>query len=812
MIKNSEEQNISDRVVGLSDIEVRNHLEKFGLNIINPPLEVNFLSIVKEEMTEPMILLLLIIGIIYSVWGNLLDAITIFVIIFALVMAEIFTEYQAKKAITSLTKISAPKTKVWRNNEITEIKSEEVVPGDILILLPGTFVAADSKILSAISFDIDESQLTGESFPQEKTAGEDIYAGTLILSGEGKARAFATGRNTKIGKLSFLASRIKEPKTPLQLAMKSLAKKLVWLSIFFSVFIPILGIIRGQNFRVMFLTGLALAFAVIPEELPIIVTMILGFGAYKLSQKNFLIKKIKAAETLGNATVILADKTGTITENKMRVVYLYPPNKKSEILEAAVNNLTDISISPTDKAILKKAAELNLDKNLYGKIIRERTLGDNRKTHSSLLKLDDHYELFSSGAPEEILSMIKTKNRVIEKEIEKETKKGRRLIAVASRKIISSQKNYPFEKLEKDLKFVGLISIEDPPRPEVKPMIQLASRAGIKNIMVTGDHPQTAAFIAEEVGIPAKKVLIGAEIDRLSDSNLSEAIKEVSVFARVSSEEKYRLVKAFQNNGEIVAVTGDGVNDVLALKAADIGIAMGVKGTDAAKEAADVVLGDDNFATIGQGIFEGRKFFENLKKGTKYYLSVKIALIAIFLVAVIANVPFPLEPIQIIVLELFMDLVASAGFIYEPPESSIYSSSFLSLRNKFFDSFMLKSIAFSALSLFASVTFIYFAALFGRLPPATANTYAFAAWMIGTILLAYVSRSDYESVFKIGLFSNRIINFWAIGALIFFLIMISSPFFSSLLKLTPISAYQLVFVFAVSFVMIIWQELLKKTS
>ncbi|MCL5733903.1 MAG: cation-transporting P-type ATPase [Patescibacteria group bacterium] len=812
MIKDFEEQKISDRIIGLSDIEVEERLEKFGPNVINPPVEISFLKIFKEELTEPMILLLLIIGIIYSVWGNLADAVTIFIVIVALVMAEVFTEYQAKKAITSLSKISASKTKVWRNNEITEVKPEELVPGDILILLPGTYVAADSKIISAISFDTDESQLTGESFPQERTAGEDIYAGTLILSGEGKARVFATGRNTKIGKLSLLASHIKEPRTPLQLAMKSLAKKLVWLSLFFSIFIPVLGLIRGQNLRVMILTGLALAFAVIPEELPIIVTMILGFGAYKLSQKNFIIKRIKAAETLGNATVIMADKTGTITNNKMRVVYLYPPNKKSTILESAINNLTDISISPTDKAILSKAADLNLDKNLYGKIIRERTFGDSRKTHSSILKLDDHYELISSGAPEEILLMIGTKNKIIEKEIEKEAEKGRRIIAVASKKILPSHKNYPFEKLEKDLKFIGLISIEDSPRPEVKPMIQLASQAGVRNIMVTGDHPKTASFVAEEVGIPSKKVLTGAEIDRLSDANLAEAIKETSVFARVSPEEKYRLVKAFQNNGEVVAVTGDGVNDALALKAANIGIAMGIKGTDAAKEAADVVLGDDNFATIGQGIFEGRKFFENLKKGTKYYLSVKIALIMIFLVAVIANVPFPLEPIQIIVLELFMDLVASAGFVYEPPENEIYSPSFLSRYNKFFDSFILKSIAFSALSLFASVTFVYLSALFAGRTPQTANAYAFAAWMIGTILLAFVSRSDYESVFKIGVFKNKIINIWAVGALIFFLVVISSPVISSFLKLVPLSFYQLLFVFAISFVAIFWQELLKKTA
>ncbi|CAG0981447.1 hypothetical protein METP3_02105, partial [Methanosarcinales archaeon] len=536
----------------------------------------------------------------YSIWGKLEDAITIFIVIILLVFAEVYNEFRAKKAIASLEKIAAPRTRVLRDGKVTEIDSENVVPDDILILTSGTKVAADAKVNTSIGMKFDESALTGESFPQDKEIGDEIYAGTIALSGEGSAVVFATGKNTRLGKIATASKIIKPPKTQLQLAMKSLTGKLVFVALFFSIIIPLIGIIRGQDLKTMILTGLSLSFATIPEELPIIITMVLGLGAYTLSKNNFLVKRIKAAETLGNATVIVTDKTGTITENKMKISGFYPADKgkEIEILEIALASLTEYSLSPLDHEIKNKARELKIDgapRKL--KVVRQRNFGDGRKT-KAVIRENAGHELILSGAPEEIFGVCSNISDDIKAALGSETEKGRRVIAIAYKKLEPREKSLDFNEIEKEMNFAGLISFEDPPREGVKETIALSMTAGIRTIMVTGDHPQTAGFIAREVGISTtNKVLTGMELDRITDDELQNTVKEFSVFARAKPEHKYRIVKALQKNGEVVAVTGDGINDALALKGADIGIAMGIRGTDVAREAAEVVLADDNYNT-----------------------------------------------------------------------------------------------------------------------------------------------------------------------------------------------------------------------
>jgi Ca2+-transporting ATPase len=352
---------------------------------------------------------------------------------------------------------------------------------------------------------------------------------------------------------------------------------------------------------------------------------------------------------------------------------------------------------------------------------------------------------------------------------------------------------------------VGIVSIEDPPRPGVKRTIETARDAGIRTIMVTGDHPQTAAHVAGEVGIPNDRVITGDELARMSDDDLRKEVKSTSVFARTTPDDKYRLVRALRQDGEVVAVTGDGINDTLALKGADIGISMGIKGTDVAREAADVVLADDNYVTIGRGIFEGRKFFDNLKKGLKYYLSVKTALILVFLVPVLLDLPLPLAPIQIILLELFMDLAASAGFVAEPAERSIYEPG---RKKKLFDKSMLAGIGLSGLSLFAAVFGSYVFALYRGLPVAEAQTYAFTAWLIGHILLAFVSRSDREPLVTLGPFTNRAMDVWALAAFLFLGAILFTPL-GSYIKASPLPATQVLLIAGIAFVAIFWQEAVK---
>jgi len=802
---------------GLSNEEAAKRLEQFGPNQLVKTQKISFLGIAKEEIVEPMILLLLFVGVVYTIFGSWEDALTIFSVIFVLVFVEIWNEYRAKKAISTLSELAAPKAKVLRDGVLVEVETAKVVPGDLLVFIQGTRIAADCKLTVAYDIQVDESVLTGESLPKEKKVGDEVYAGTLIVLGEGKGEVYATGISTKFGKISAMAQLIKPPKTPLQLAMKSLSKTLAYVAIFFSVIIPVIGVlhfgpqnITVQNFKTivapLILTGLALAFAAIPEELPIIITMILGLGSYRLSRKGFLVKKLKAAETLGDATVIVTDKTGTITENKMQVAQIYPQKKEARTLEAATAALTELSLSPTDKAILVKAKELGITAS-YGDIVRERGFEINKRSKSVLREDGTDLRLSIIGAPEEILVSSKVP---FLKELKDETEKGRRVIAVAERTIPLDKANLPFQELEKDYDFVGLISIEDPPRKGVKETIEAMSKAGIRTIMVTGDHPLTAAYIAKSVGIPSEKVLTGEELQPLSDADLQNVVKDTSIFARTTPEDKYRLVKALHANGEVVAVTGDGVNDTLALKGADVGIAMGLKGTDAAKEAADVVLTDDNFVTIGQATFEGRKFFDNLRKGLKYYLAIKAALISILFIPAVLGWTLPLAPIQIIVLELFMDLAASAGFVTEPPELSIYTRKPRSPKAKFPDTKMQLDLGICAALLFAAVMVPYLYAKFGlNGSAAEIQTFAFSAWIMGHVILAFIMRSETEPLYVLGPFSNKVMDLWAILAFGFLFVALAVPAVNAQLKLSTITLGQLGLVFITVFLILMWREIAK---
>jgi len=813
---------------GLTQAEAEKRLEQVGSNQFVKPYTVSFLGIAKEEVVEPMILLLLVVGVIYTIFGNLQDALTIFSIIFVLVFVEIWNEYRAKKAIASLSELATPKTRVVRDGRIVEVETERVVPGDLLVFTEGTRIAADCKLDVAYGIQVDESVLTGESFPKEKEGGDDVYAGTLMLTGEGKGEAYATGKNTRFGKISAMAQIIKPPKTPLQLSMKALSKTLAYVAIFFSVIIPVVGILHFgyqdlNRDKKLVLTGLALAFAAIPEELPIIITMILGLGSYRLSKKGFLVKKLKAAEVLGDATVIVTDKTGTITENKMQVVQVYPRKEQGRTLAVAAAALTEMSLSPTDKAVLERAGALGV-KTGFGSIVRERGFETKERTKAVLRAKNGGFWLSTIGAPEEILSSSGGDGQ-FDEELKAETAKGRRVIGAAERAVPADEVDLPFSDLETNWDFVGLVSIEDPPRQGVRETIETINRVGIRTIMVTGDHPQTAAYIAQSVDIPSEKVLTGEELQKLSDEELQKAVKETSVFARTSPEDKYRLVKALHANNEVVAVTGDGVNDTLALRGADVGIAMGTKGTDAAKEAADVVLTDDNFVTIGKAIFEGRTFFDNLRKGLKYYLAIKAALISLFVFSLglqwfYPSMPLPFAPIQIIVLELFMDLAASAGFVSEPAEKTIYSRKPRDPKAKFPDSRMTRDMAISAASLFTVVMLVYFYAWWQN--PLSQNlssteieriqtliqTFAFSAWIMGHIILAFVTRSEEEPLYVLGPLSNRIMDLWAVLAFGFLFIAVTVASVATQLKLSTLTATELGIVFGFALI-IVWREIVK---
>jgi len=788
---------------GLSTLKAQQQLAKVGPNEIYRPKPVLFWDIFIEEIQEPMMILLLVTGVIYSILGNLGDAITIFAVIILLVLSEVLTEYRAKKAIASLADIAALKAVVKRDGQIMEVKSTQVVPGDVLILTTGTKIAADGTVERGIDLQVDESALTGESVAVEKKAGDKLYAGTIVIGGEGQAKVAVTGPATRLGQVAAQTKDIKIPRTPLQSAMKKLAGQLVYVALFFAIGIPLLGFLRGQDWRLMVMTGLALAFAVIPEELPIVITMVLGLGSFKLSKQNLLIKKLRATESLANATVIVTDKTGTITEGKMKIADVYPQNQPQVLYRAALC-ISEFARSPLDQEIYRKGREV--DARPLPEIIRERVMRGGRKTKSMLRKENNEYELCKSGAPEEVFASCREVPQAAREELDRQTRAGRRVIGVAFRQVPPQAIQQDFDALEQDMDFVGLISFEDSPRPGVKEITSRAAAAGIRTIMVTGDHPSTAASIATQVGISADVVITGAELDRLSDADLRAAVNRCSVFARTTPEHKYRIVKALQDNHDIVAVTGDGINDVLALKGADIGIAMGIRGTDVARDTADVILADDNYNTITQGIFEGRALFDNLQKGMRYYLCIKLALILIFLIPVLLNVPMPFSPIQIIILELFMDLAASAGFVAEPKEKNIYSRKPRDPQQPIFNAQVLTDLAVKSLVLFGVVTAVYLYSYYTTQVLATAQTFAFTTWIIGHIVMAYVSRSDTESIFAIGPFTNPVINLWALAAVGFVLVGMYVPYVNNLVRLAPLPFLSLLVVVVIAAVAVLLLE------
>ena len=844
---------------GLTSEEAASRLVQFGENKLVEEREIRFLAILREEVTEPMILLLLAIGVLYGVInkGNLTDSLTIIFVVTVLVLAEVWNEYRAKKSITTLRKLASPTTTVLRDGKTVEVPTLQVVPGDMLLLKPGERVPADAKLLESVGLEVDESTLTGESSPAAKDAAvqslpearpserqDVVFAGTVITKGHAKAQITATGVSTELGKIVGVTKAAREPRTPLQLSMKQLSKTLMYIAIFFSILIPIVSYLRGlqPSPQEAVLYGLSLAFVVIPEELPIIITMVLGLGAYTLSRKNALVKRLRAAETLGNTTVIATDKTGTITENKMRIETLYfdgkvtqkrnfGPNEKEALKTAllatdAAEDFARAAVlsNPMAEAILGTVKEngADLSKLQQTWVLKDELSFDNkRKLASYIYQVGNSLVVLSSGAPENILAnsakvLLQGQETPFTDELRRQVasavadmaKAGQRLLAFSYHRITPAQK-VEKQGLEQNLVLVGVVGFVDPPRREVRDAIRQCQVAGIKVVMITGDHPETARAVAGQVGIPNARVLTGNDIAKMDDEELKAELRKTYIFARTTPEDKLRLVRLLRENGEIVAVTGDGVNDAPALKAAHIGIAMGIRGTDVAKETADMVLAGDNFATITVAVKEGRKIFANLRKGVRYYLACKIAIVASFLLPIALGAPLPFAPIQIIVLELFMDLAASATFVAEPQEAGAMQRPPLDPAEKFLNRNMLNTMALGALSLFAAVSTTYLYTWYSTGDLVLAQTMAFATWMVGHIFLALNFRSDKEPLAKLGLLSNKLMLLWGLVAAVTLLAGTNLSFVHTSLRITSLGWGNWGLVLLVAFVATFWMELKK---
>ena len=845
---------------GLTDQEAAQRLDKYGSNVLVQQREIRFLGILREEITEPMILLLIAIGVLYSILGSLTDALTIIVIIIVLVLAEVWNEYRAKRSIAALRQLAPSTTIVLRNGQPKEVETALLVPGDILVIKTGQRVPADARLLDAFGLEVDESSLTGESYPVAKDASATLptetriteqtnmlFAGTVITRGRAKALITATGISSELGRVAGITKAAKEPKTTLQLAMKQLSKTLVWIALFFAILIPVLSYIRGlqPSPAEAVLYGLSLAFVVIPEELPIIITMVLGVGSYALSKKGAIVKRLRAAESLGNVTVIATDKTGTITENKMRLEHFYfdgairgsqdfkKENEKAALTtaflasDAGANTASSMVLgNPMSLAILErlKQSGISAQKATEGWILKDELSFDvKRKLASYIYQYGNSNVVLTSGAPERILAnstkiLLKGEETPLDditrnegtRVMQQMAQSGERLLGFGYQR--QQAQSYGKPNLESGITFVGILGFIDPPRKEVEVAIQTCQKAGIKVVMITGDHPETAKAIATQVGINSVNVLTGDEILKMSEENLKEALKNTFVFARVTPEDKLRLVHLLKENGEIVAVTGDGINDAPALKEAHIGVAMGIRGTDVAKETADIILTDDNFATLETAIKEGRKLYSNLRKGVRYYLACKIALVSIFLVPIILGIPLPFAPIQIIVLELFMDLAASATFVAEPAEAGIMNKPPNDPKEKFLNRSLLTSLALGSLSLFAAVIATYLFTWYQN-PTSGAiqhsQTVAFATWMIGHILLALNFRSEKEPLSKLGVLSNKVMALWGLIVIVTLLLATNVAGLAGSLKITALTPTDWALIIVVAFVSTFWIELMK---
>ncbi len=829
---------------GLTQNEADKRLAKYGPNLLRKVKEEPFWEELLEEAREPMIILLFVTGIFYAVIGGLEDALVIVAVIITLLGVEVVNEYRAGRAIASLQRLAEPIALVRRGGKHLEVAMEDVVPGDIILLQAGNRVPADVRLVEAHGIAVEESPLTGESGPVEKSSdialpGDTpltersnlVFAGTTILRGRGAGITIATGASTELGKIGKLAAEVKPPPTLLQRTMNELTRWMVWMAVGFSTAVPLLGwLLVHEPPQQMLLTGLSLAFATIPEELPIIITMVLALGAYRLSKERAIVKRLQAVETLGAVTVIASDKTGTLTGNRMELRRIFPDRSASRLLEIGVlcNDAAmddgGFAGDPLETALLESAVKSGIDIELMRNafpIQDEFTFDDTRKMMSVVWDRTPNLWIAVKGAPEEVVS--NSNSRLVEdqhlpmSEADRESVRsvndqmaaeGLRVVAFAEK--VLPRVSVSQGEAERGLVFIGLAGFADPARPEVKDAIAASRAAGIRTLMVTGDHPLTAVAVANDVGLDgSSELLTGAKIDSFSDEQLKEAVERTSIFARTTPEHKLRIVKALHSVGEIVAVTGDGINDAPALAASDIGIAMGMRGTDVARETASIVLSDDNYSTIVQSIGEGRTLFSNLTKGVRYYLACKVALISVTLLPLLLLVPVPFAPIQIILMELFMDLAASASFVAEPAEADTMKKRPRDPKAKFLDREMVLSILVGAAGLFLAVVAAYLFTWYGSHDLARAQTVAFATWLVGHVFLALNMRSEREPLVRLGFFSNKLMVIWVLMTLAFALVVTTVPGIQAALKTTPLTLNDWALLIPLALIGTFWLEVRK---
>lgn len=842
---------------GLSEEEVKLRQEKNGKNKLQEKKKESIVIKFLKQFNDFMIIILIIASIISAVVSKMqgendyVDSIIIIGIVIFNALMGVIQEAKAEKSIEALKQMTPQIAKVIRNGKKIEINAEELVKGDIIELESGNYVPADCRILESHNLKIEESSLTGETEPSLKDADiickKDIPLGdmknmafmaSITVNGHGKAVVTDIGMNTKVGQIANMIIEDEAPETPLQKKLGEVGKILGLACLAICVIIFVMGLIKHIEPVEMFMTSVGLAVAAIPEGLPAIVTIMLSIGVTKMAKKNSIIRKLPAVETLGSSSVICSDKTGTLTQNKMKVVDVRSQNKKLIIEFATLCTDCEISVKngsrivsgePTEKAIVEESINLGTVKNdleILMPRVNEIPFDSNRKMMTTIHKLGNKYRVITKGAPDvllqrctkEILEANNSNNiRVqalqtskIQNDNRQMAQKALRVIAVAYKDIDFLPSKIDSDNLENNLTFAGLIGMIDPPREGVKEAVRTCQNAGIKTVMITGDHLETAKAIAKDLGILSIKdrAITGQELDKMTQSQLEKNIKEYSVFARVTPEHKVRIVKAWQRKGAVVAMTGDGVNDSPALKNADIGIAMGKNGTDVAKNAADIILTDDNFVTIVEAVKQGRNIYDNIKKAIHFLIATNIGEIVTIFMGLVFGLKSPLLAIQLLWINLVTDSLPAIALGLEKPEKDIMNRKPANSKKGIFadglwNKIIVEGIMIGVLTLVAfSIGNKYYGLEVGR-------TMAFLS--IGFLELVHsFNIKNEKSIFETGVFENKyLLGSFILGILIQGIVVVI-PVFANVFEVVPLNMTQWIITIAISILPIPVIELQKK--
>ena len=814
---------------GLSQSAATELLRTEGPNELPASKPKSGLAIAINVLKEPMLLLLLATGLVYLVLGSPGEAVALLGAIFVVIGITLYQERRTERTLQALRDLSSPRALVIRDGERKRIAGREVVPGDVLVLSEGDRVPADALVLTSVNLTVDESLLTGESVPVRKTpwdgnsgmsrpGGEDIpsvFSSTLVVQGAGTALVQATAGKTEIGRLGRSIQTIETQRTNLEIETRSLVRVFGGVSVVLCLTVAVVyGFTRG-SWLTGALAGLTMAISMVPEELPVVLTVFLALGAWRISRKRVLTRRVAAVETLGSATVLCVDKTGTLTMNRMSVRETSPmgSHRECDVLKAAALASAEDPADPMEKAIHEAAAKC-LDAVPEGgaALIREYPLSRSLLAMSRVVDTNGKdYEVFVKGAPEAVAELCRLPGDSLKRAMSitgSMAGRGLRVLGVAQ--ATTPRTGLPDDQSGFSFEFTGLVALEDPVRPSVPSAIRECHDAGIRVVMITGDYPATAHSIARQIGLEhPDDSITGPGMDSMSSEELRSSVRNINVFARVLPEQKLRLVEAFKANGEVVAMTGDGVNDAPALKAAHIGIAMGGRGTDVAREAASLVLLDDDFSSIVEAVRLGRRIYDNLKKAMTYVFAIHVPIAGMSLVPVVLDLPLVLLPLHIVFLELVIDPACSVAFESEPENPRIMNRRPRDPKARMFDRRTFGMAILQGLGLFVVTAAAFLISLYRGQGEADARAISFTTLLLGNLALIWTNRSGTRTIPETLFAENK--PLWAItgGALALLGIVLYVPSVQRLFQFSTLHLDDIIVCSVLAMLSVTWFEFMK---